>query len=109
MCVTSLLLVPYIDRKIGNECCLLGRACSRWVWIQSNNSGRALRYADRKFTGCHCKVFSFIYNMPILQVAVIIGELMGRFTNAWIQDMSIRRNHGVFEAESRLWYAISPL
>jgi hypothetical protein len=41
------------------------------------------------------------YGTPI--VAVIIGELIGRYNNDFIQRVSIRRNHGVFEAESRLW------
>lgn len=37
------------------------------------------------------------------QVAVLCGELIGRYTNDWIMNWSIRRNKGVFEAESRLW------
>lgn len=37
------------------------------------------------------------------QVSVIIGELIGRYTNDWIMNLNIRRNKGVFEAESRLW------
>ncbi|KAJ7931194.1 MFS general substrate transporter [Mycena leptocephala] len=41
------------------------------------------------------------YGTPI--VSVIIGELIGRFMNDWIMNFSIRRNKGVFEAESRLW------
>ncbi|KAF7290370.1 MFS general substrate transporter [Mycena chlorophos] len=49
------------------------------------------------------------YGTPI--VSVIIGELVGRFLNEWIQNVSIRRNGGVFEAESRLWacYVAVPL
>jgi MFS family permease len=49
------------------------------------------------------------YGTPI--VAVIIGELVGRYTNEWIMNISIRRNKGVFEAESRLWacYIAIPL
>ncbi|KAF8340130.1 major facilitator superfamily domain-containing protein [Amanita rubescens] len=42
-----------------------------------------------------------MYATPI--VSVIIGELTGRFTNEWIQNVSIKRNKGVFEAENRLW------
>lgn len=38
-----------------------------------------------------------------MQVSVIIGELVGRYTNDWIMNWSIKRNKGVFEAESRLW------
>ncbi|KAF7761482.1 hypothetical protein Agabi119p4_9474 [Agaricus bisporus var. burnettii] len=49
------------------------------------------------------------YATPI--VAVIIGELIGRYLNDWIMRISIRRNKGVFEAESRLWacYFAMPL
>lgn len=41
------------------------------------------------------------YGTPI--VAVVLGELTGRYVNDWIMNVSIRRNGGVFEAESRLW------
>ncbi|KAK0495907.1 major facilitator superfamily domain-containing protein [Armillaria luteobubalina] len=49
------------------------------------------------------------YGTPI--VSVLLGELIGRYTNDWIMNTSIRRNHGVFEAESRLWacYIALPL
>ncbi|KAH9477936.1 Efflux pump radE [Psilocybe cubensis] len=49
------------------------------------------------------------YGTPI--VSVILGELVGRYTNDWIMNASIRRNKGVFEAESRLWacYIAIPL
>ncbi|KAH9974780.1 MFS general substrate transporter [Lactifluus volemus] len=36
-------------------------------------------------------------------IAVIIGELIGHFVNDAIMYGTTRRNHGVFEAESRLW------
>ncbi|KAF8552491.1 MFS general substrate transporter [Imleria badia] len=36
-------------------------------------------------------------------VAVVIGEVIGRFANDWIMRTSIRRNRGFFEAENRLW------
>jgi hypothetical protein len=36
-------------------------------------------------------------------VAVLIGELIGRYLNDWIMDVTIRRNKGVHEAETRLW------
>ncbi|KAI0826479.1 MFS general substrate transporter [Irpex lacteus] len=50
-----------------------------------------------------------IYGTPI--AAVIIGELLGRYFNDWIMKLSIRRNNGVFEVESRLWtcYVAVPL
>ncbi|GAA5966202.1 hypothetical protein JCM21900_003331 [Sporobolomyces salmonicolor] len=44
---------------------------------------------------------SAIYATPI--VAVIIGELVGRYLNDWIADRLIKRNSGVFLAEFRLW------
>ncbi|KAH7910354.1 major facilitator superfamily domain-containing protein [Hygrophoropsis aurantiaca] len=49
------------------------------------------------------------YATPIM--AVIIGELIGRFANDWIMNISIKHNKGVFEAESRLWacYIAVPL
>lgn len=43
------------------------------------------------------------------QVAVFLGEVIGRYTNDWIMNLSIRRNAGVFEAESRLWCVLSPV
>ncbi|KAG6379850.1 MFS general substrate transporter [Boletus reticuloceps] len=44
-------------------------------------------------------------------VAIIIGEVIGRFVNDWILKFSIRRNQGFFEAENRLWvcYLAMPL
>ncbi|KAH9918647.1 MFS general substrate transporter [Fomitopsis serialis] len=49
------------------------------------------------------------YGTPI--VAVIIGELLGRYFNDWVMNFCIRRNKGVFEAEMRLWtiYIALPL
>ncbi|KNZ71970.1 hypothetical protein J132_05246 [Termitomyces sp. J132] len=51
------------------------------------------------------------YGTPIASVAVIIGQFIGRYMNDWIMNVSIRRNKGVFEAESRLWacYVAMPL
>lgn len=39
-----------------------------------------------------------------LQVAVLIGEVLGRYFNDWVMNFCIRRNRGVFVAEFRLWY-----
>ncbi|KAF9522707.1 MFS general substrate transporter [Crepidotus variabilis] len=36
-------------------------------------------------------------------VSVLIGEVTGRYLNDYIMNLSIKRNKGVFEAESRLW------
>ncbi|EPS95319.1 hypothetical protein FOMPIDRAFT_1032972 [Fomitopsis schrenkii] len=49
------------------------------------------------------------YGTPI--VAVLIGELLGRYFNDWVMRFCIRRNKGVFEAEMRLWtiYIAVPL
>ncbi|KAI0826521.1 MFS general substrate transporter [Trametes gibbosa] len=49
------------------------------------------------------------YGTPI--VAVLIGEVLGRYFNDWVMNISIRRNNGVFIAESRLWtcYIAMPL
>lgn len=41
------------------------------------------------------------YATPI--VAVLIGETIGRYGNDSIANFLIKRNHGVFEAEMRLW------
>ena len=41
-----------------------------------------------------------------VQVAVFIGELIGHYLNDAIMHTTTRRNNGVFEAESRLWYAL---
>ena len=41
------------------------------------------------------------YYMP--QVAVILGQLLGRYLNDWVMIQEIRRNNGVFKAEARLW------
>ncbi|KZV96898.1 MFS general substrate transporter [Exidia glandulosa HHB12029] len=42
-----------------------------------------------------------VYATPI--VAVVLGEVVGRYVNDFIADKGIRRNHGVFESETRLW------
>jgi hypothetical protein len=38
-----------------------------------------------------------------MQIAVIIGQIIGHFTNDAIMRVTTRRNNGVFEAESGLW------
>ncbi|OCH89126.1 MFS general substrate transporter [Obba rivulosa] len=49
------------------------------------------------------------YGTPI--VAVLIGEVLGRYFNDWVMNFCIRRNNGVFVAEFRLWtcYIAMPL
>ncbi|GAA5924151.1 uncharacterized protein JCM15063_005558 [Sporobolomyces koalae] len=51
--------------------------------------------------GFNAYVTSSLYAIPI--VAVILGELVGRFLNDAITDRLIKRNSGVFYAEYRLW------
>jgi len=38
-----------------------------------------------------------------MQIAIIIGDMIGHYTNDAIMRVMTRRNNGVFEAESRLW------
>ncbi|KAI9568715.1 major facilitator superfamily domain-containing protein [Boletus coccyginus] len=54
-------------------------------------------------------IIAGVYATPM--VAVVIGEVIGRFANDWIMKANIRRNRGFFEAESRLWacYLAMPL
>lgn len=40
-----------------------------------------------------------------MKVAVILGQILGRYLNDFITARAIRQNNGVFEAESRLWSA----
>ena len=37
------------------------------------------------------------------QVAVVLGQLLGRYLNDWVMNQEIKRNNGIFEAEARLW------
>jgi len=47
----------------------------------------------------------------IYQIATLIGEALGRYGNDFIANFFTHRNHGVFEAEMRLWmcYITLPL
>jgi len=49
-----------------------------------------------------------VYGTPI--VAVLLGEFLGRYLNDGVANWRIRKNHGVFEPEMRLWalYAVLP-
>jgi len=38
-----------------------------------------------------------------MQVGILISGVIGHFVNDAIVRIATRRNHGVFEAESRLW------
>jgi len=48
------------------------------------------------------------YFSPV--IGCLIGEFVGRYLNDWIAKRGIRKNHGVFEPEMRLWtmYAALP-
>lgn len=39
----------------------------------------------------------------------MLGEVICRYFNDWLMNTSIRRNKGVFEAETRLWFVNFPL
>lgn len=51
--------------------------------------------------GFNTTQISALYATPL--VAVLVGEIIGRYFNDWVMTVSIRRNKGVFEAENRLW------
>ncbi|KAF8126214.1 MFS general substrate transporter [Boletus edulis] len=59
--------------------------------------------------GYNQNIVAGAYATPM--VAIVIGEVIGRFVNDWILKFSIRRNQGFFEAENRLWvcYLAMPL
>lgn len=44
--------------------------------------------------------------MRYAKVSVLIGQMLGTYLNDYIASKSIKRNKGVFEAESRLWYGL---
>ncbi|GJE98654.1 MFS general substrate transporter [Phanerochaete sordida] len=48
-----------------------------------------------------------IYITPI--VSVVLGQVLGHFLNDFIVTRAIRRNGGVYEAESRLWTCVVAL
>ncbi|KAG9311613.1 hypothetical protein JVU11DRAFT_7823 [Chiua virens] len=54
-------------------------------------------------------IVSAAYATPM--IAVVLGEILGRFANDWIMRVNIRRHGGFHEAESRLWicYVAVPL
>ncbi|EKM52283.1 uncharacterized protein PHACADRAFT_260571, partial [Phanerochaete carnosa HHB-10118-sp] len=48
-----------------------------------------------------------IYLTPV--VAVVLGQVLGHYLNDFIVTRAIRRNRGVYEAESRLWTCVVAL
>ncbi|KAF8872729.1 MFS general substrate transporter [Infundibulicybe gibba] len=70
----------------------IGINTTNTIFLQSP---RPLGFALSTFT------VSGIYATPV--VAVLLGELVGRYLNDWVMNVSVKRNQGVFEAEARLW------
>jgi len=54
-------------------------------------------------------VIASLYATPV--VAVLLGEVVGRYFNDFMAEWGIKRNRGIFEAEVRLWttYIALPL
>jgi hypothetical protein len=95
---------PFLISSIGHECCLPWLFTPLWI--------RIFRICYR---GHICNANGWVLIRILLrlcdgspgsptQVAVIIGELIGHFANDAIMRVTAKRNRGVFEAESRLWY-----
>lgn len=83
----------------GNERRVPRDPGSIWIWIRAIWHRWTLWNACRKLS---------VASMGIKpnakgQAAVFLGEVIGRYLNDWIMNLSIKRNGGVFEAESRLW------
>jgi hypothetical protein len=89
----------------GYECCFHRHSGPHRVRILSIWNRWRVRY-----TSGWSPVLGRLYSRSpgtSTQVAVIIGEVIGHFSNDAIMRVSTRRNKGVFEAESRLWWVRS--
>jgi hypothetical protein len=79
--------------------CVFWVTAASWIWTQTFCNLWSIWHA------CRMSVVLFPHtpdqNLP--QVAVLLGELIGRYLNDWVMNVTIRRNNGVHEAESRLW------
>ena len=94
---------PFLNPSIGNKCYLprlsapirirIFSICDRWH-IRNTNCGIHILFLRDQLDGSWGS---------FLQVGVFIGELIGHYANDAIMRVSTRRNHGFFEAESRLW------
>ena len=111
-------LVTILKAKKDDQCGFPWKPSTGWIRVLSGESilsctspivlldtsvvrhSRFLRNPDCKFPSGSRALFSLI---NVVQVAVLIGEVIGRFTNDWFMNWGIRRNHGVFNAEVRLW------
>jgi hypothetical protein len=84
--------------------CVFRITAAFWIWTHAFRHFRVIWYT-------YCMSFSqpsdYIFDRCVWQVAVLVGELIGRYLNDWIMNVTIRRNKGVHEAESRLWCVTS--
>jgi hypothetical protein len=90
---------------LGYECCFHRQSGPHRVRILSIWNRWRIRY-----TGGWSPVLGRLHSRSrgtSTQVAVIIGEIIGHFANDAIMRVTTRRNKGVFEAESRLWWVQS--
>lgn len=92
--------------SLGYKCC--------FHWLSAPNRVRILPIWDRwrvRYTSGWFPVpgrqHSHSQRTSTTQVAIVIGEIIGHFANDAIMRVTTRRNNGVFEAESRLWWVQS--
>ncbi|KAF8293646.1 MFS general substrate transporter [Clavulina sp. PMI_390] len=77
---------------------------AQFMWVVGINTTLALFLAPPEseggygFTGTDISLFYFA---PM--IAVILGESFGHFFNDWLADYYVKRHHGRFEPEARLW------
>ena len=72
--------------------------------LESIRHRRRVRHTNRTYiSSYHHSLSLYLCRSHTHQVAVVIGELIGRYANEWIMNNGIKRNNGVFEAEVRLW------
>jgi len=67
------------------------------------NLTNAIFFGSPRPIGYGLSQFGIAANYATPIVAVFIGEILGRYLNDAIAEWKIKRNHGVFEAEFRLW------
>jgi hypothetical protein len=98
MVYSETFLVPSSGYECGFHC----HSGTPGVRIFSRCYRRRVRYA----IGC-VPILDSLHGRSsesTTQVAVIVGEIIGHFLNDAIMRITTRRNGGVFEAESRLWW-----
>jgi hypothetical protein len=95
----------FLMPSLGYECCFYRHSGPHRVRILSIWNCWRVRY-----TSGWSPVLGRLHSRSrgtSTQVAVIIGEIIGHFSNDAIMRVTTRRNKGVFEAESRLWWVQS--